>query len=189
MTKQMNFARPLFKPWLLGGIVVLLAIDLWSKAWAFAEVGLFMPAKHVFGEWLSIYCITNAGGIWGVGGDGGFTVALTVIRVIAVVFLVVFINRQHQRNTIGLATLGLLLAGALGNLYDNLSPIMPWQGNGEVRDFIMFQVAAPSFIPANVWLFDPFPIFNVADACISIGFVLLLTGVAKLGEGFKPPQQ
>ncbi|MFT7517152.1 MAG: signal peptidase II [Myxococcota bacterium] len=185
----MNFSRPLFKPWLIGGVLLLLIADLWSKAWAFEAVGLHMPAKNVLGEWLSVYCITNAGGIWGVGGGGGFTTVLTIVRLIAVGFLIVFINRQHKKNTIGIATLGLLLAGALGNLYDNLSSVMPWSGNGEVRDFIMFQVSAPSFIPENIWLFDPFPIFNVADACISIGFVLLLTGVAKLGDSFKAPQE
>ena len=103
--------------------------------------------------------------------------------------MIIFIERQHAQNTIGLATLGLLLAGAIGNLYDNLSVVMPWAGNGEVRDFIMFKVPAPGFIPESIWIFDPFPIFNIADACISIGFVLLLTGVAKLGDSFQPPQQ
>jgi len=185
----MTSTRLLFKPWLLLGVVFLIVIDLWSKAWAFDSVRLFMPAEPIFGEWLSIYCKRNAGGIWGVGGDGGFTVALTLIRIIAVAFLIIFIERQHAQNTIGLATLGLLLAGAIGNLYDNLSAVMPWAGNGEVRDFIMFKVPAPGFIPESIWIFDPFPIFNIADACISIGFVLLLTGVAKLGDSFQPPQQ
>ena len=185
----MSSPRPLFKPWLIGGIILLIVLDLWSKAGAFEAVGLFMPAKPIFGDWLSVYCITNAGGIWGIGGEGGFTVFLTIVRLIAVAFLIFFINRQHAANIIGLGTLGLLLAGALGNLYDNLSVVMPWAGNGEVRDFIMFKVSAPSFIPENIWLFDPFPIFNIADACISIGFVLLLTGVAKLGDSFKAPQQ
>jgi lipoprotein signal peptidase len=58
-----------------------------------------------------------------------------------------------------------------------------------VRDFVMFKVASPTTALENVWIFDPFPIFNFADACISIGFVLLLTGVATLGNSFKPPQQ
>jgi lipoprotein signal peptidase len=53
----------------------------------------------------------------------------------------------------------------------------------------MFKVASPVAALENVWIFDPFPIFNFADACISVGFVLLLTGVATLGDSFKPPQQ
>ena len=178
-----------FKHCLYIGVILLIIIDLWSKAWAFDKVGLFMPAQPIFGEWLSVYCITNAGGIWGIGGGGGFTNILTIIRMIAVTFLILYINKQHPKNKVGLCTLGLLLAGALGNLYDNLSVVMPWSGNGEVRDFIMFKVASPTTALENVWIFDPFPIFNFADACISVGFVLLLTGVATLGNSFKPPQQ
>ncbi|MDP6964087.1 MAG: signal peptidase II, partial [Planctomycetota bacterium] len=101
----MSGPRSIMKPWLLGGVILLLLLDLYSKAWAFENVGLFMPPKYVFGEWLSIYCITNAGGIWGLGGGGGFTAFLTIVRLIAVVVLVVFINRQNPHNKLGLATL------------------------------------------------------------------------------------
>ena len=94
----MTSTRLLFKPWLLLGVVFLIVIDLWSKAWAFDSVRLFMPAEPIFGEWLSIYCITNAGGIWGVGGDGGFTVALTLIRIIAVAFLIIS-SKGNTRKT------------------------------------------------------------------------------------------
>ena len=96
------------------------------------------------------------------------------IKPVSFIFLVWFINRQHSENKLGIATLALLLAGAVGNLYDNLSNYMPWPGNGEVRDFLKFQIQSPSFIPDKYWPFDPFPIFNFADSFISIGFILLL---------------
>ena len=35
----------------------------------------------------------------------------------------------------------------------------------------------PDFLP---WLFNPWPIFNFADSCISIGFILLLTGLGRV---------
>jgi lipoprotein signal peptidase len=57
---------------------------------------------------------------------------------------------------------------------------MPWEGNGEVRDFIRVDLGAqpgwwPDVLP---WLFHPWPIFNLADSFIFIGFVLLISGLA-----------
>jgi signal peptidase II len=175
------------KFWLFFGVVFLIILDLWTKHLAFSEVGLYQERK-IFGDWLSVYCITNPGGVWGAGAQSNITGFLTIIRLFAVIFLVWFISRQDVKNQLGAATLGLLLAGAVGNLYDNLSAYMPWPGNGEVRDFIKFQIDSPSFIPDKYWLFDPFPIFNVADSCISIGFILLITGLVKVGSGFIPKE-
>ena len=175
------------KIWLLIVIVSLIILDLWTKELAFTQVGLYQE-KNIFGEWFSVYCITNPGGVWGAGAESNITGFLTLIRLFAVIFLVWFINRQHSENKSGIATLALLLAGAVGNLYDNLSNYMPWPGNGEVRDFLKFQVQSPSFIPDKYWPFDPFPIFNVADSCISIGFILLITGLVKVGDSFAPKE-
>jgi signal peptidase II len=65
-----------------------------------------------------------------------------------------------------LIVLGLILAGALGNLYDNLT-----QPNRAVRDFLLFfhGEGAERIV---------FPAFNVADSCITVGaiglFILLM---------------
>jgi len=162
-------------------VLALVALDLYSKHAVFAEVGLAQPAKPIAGDWLSFYCITNSGGIWGLGNDGSVTGILTIVRLLAVGVLLWFIRNQARENRIGLFTLGLLLAGAIGNLYDNLSAWLPWPGNGQVRDFLMVYVDVPGWWPAFLgWPFDPFPIFNLADAFISVGFVLLISGLAHL---------
>lgn len=166
--------RPLF----LLLVAALLAADLASKAWAFAAV---QPGdqRPVAGSWLSIYCITNPGGIWGLG--QGLTLPLTLVRLAAVGVLLFFVHRQPRANRRGLFVLALLLAGALGNLYDNLAPWMPWPGDGHVRDFVMVHFDEPGWWPGAIgWPFDPWPIFNFADSCIFVGFVLLLTGAAHL---------
>lgn len=166
-------------------VAALLAADLGSKAWAFAAVGEQGGSLPVLGDWLSIYCVRNPGGIWGLGQS--LTLPLTIVRVAAVGVLLLFVNRQARSNRSGIFVLGLLLAGALGNLYDNLSAWMPWAGNGHVRDFVMVRFAEPGWWPGFApWLFDPFPIFNLADSCIFTGFVLLLTGAAQLS--FKRPE-
>lgn len=171
-------AASLRRPWFFALVAVLVAADLATKAWAFAAVGLGKSAP-LLGSWLSVYCITNPGGIWGM--LQNMTIPLTLVRLAAVVVLLFFVSRQPRANRLGLFVLALLLAGALGNLYDNLSPWMPWAGDGRVRDFVMVNFAQPGWWPGALeWPFDPWPIFNLADSCIFLGFVLLLTGVAHL---------
>ena len=146
----------------------------------FAAVGEYQPRELLIGEWHSFYCIRKAGGIWGLGNDSAWvTPVLTVVRMLAVLALILFIRKQSDSNRMGLFTLGLLVAGAVGNLYDNLSAWLPWPGDGKVRDFILVDIPAPSWWPIG-WPLDPFPVFNFADACISVGFILLITGLSQL---------
>ncbi len=176
-------SRGLKRPWFWACVFGLITFDLWSKAAVFSSLGLGGGARPIWGDWLSFFCLTNAGGIWGLGNEGGFTTLLTLVRLAAVGLLVVFVRRQPDENKMGLLTLALLIAGAVGNLYDNLSAWMPWDLDdpGKVRDFVMVRFVEPGWWPhALPWPLDPFPIFNFADACISVGFLLLITGLAKL---------
>lgn len=80
--------------------------------------------------------------------------------VTAVVVVLVVRNLPHAGSLLEPFAYGLLLAGALGNMSDRLlRPHPAGPGRGEVVDFIA----------SDVW-----PTFNVADVCISVGFVLLL---------------
>ena len=78
----------------------------------------------------------------------------------------VIADRADRRRLLTWA-LVLVLAGAVGNLYDNLFTPARREGArfGEVRDFIDVYFAR--------WDWH-FPSFNLADACISVGAVLLL---------------
>src|SRR5690606_40308117 len=89
------------------------------------------------------------------------------LRLVAVVLIVWFAFKTPQRARFTLLALGFILAGALGNLYDNffhrtqyLFSVAP----GAVRDFLYFHNDSPAW---------DFPAFNVADACITVGAVTL----------------
>ena len=56
----------------------------------------------------------------------------------------------------------MLLAGAVGNLYDNLT-VSVRGFEGGVRDFLHFSFGSYEF-----------PAFNVADSCITIGALCLI---------------
>ncbi|HBF23180.1 MAG TPA: signal peptidase II [Planctomycetes bacterium] len=165
--------------WLL--VLLLLGADLWTKAWAwdFAAHGRVV----VLGDWLSVQKVTNSGGVFGLG--QGLRVPLTLLRSLVVLFLLYLVGKQDAESKLSVPTLGLITAGALGNLWDNFSAWAPWSGNGEVRDFIRVDLGpAPDFWPDVLpWIFDPWPIFNLADSCICVGFVLMVTGLAKIRMG------
>ena len=165
-------------------VLLLLFADLWTKSWAFMMIG--DGIVPVSGTWLAFVKVWNPGGVFGLGQN--WTTTLTLIRVIAVFGLFVVAARQADHHRRGLFTLGLLSAGALGNLYDNLSRWLPWDGNGMVRDFVMVDLgSAPTWWPDVIpWLFHPWPIFNLADSCISVGFLLLIFGWAKVQWALNP---
>ena len=82
--------------------------------------------------------------------------ALLIIGVLA--WLLVAVRDGSALNAAGLA---LLLGGAAGNITDRIV-------HGAVTDFL--EVSLP-FIPLQI--FNPWPTFNVADAAITIGAVLI----------------
>lgn len=100
---------------------------------------------------------------------------LVLGRCAAVVVLTILIVRARRGARLYLTSLVLILAGALGNLYDNLfyTPLQPEPGQpfGPVRDFID--------VYFETWDYH-FETFNVADACIVAGIgLLLLSGLGR----------
>ena len=81
--------------------------------------------------------------------------------VTVIVAAVVVRNLPRASGWLDASAYALLLAGALGNVTDRLLR-PPRFARGEVVDFI----------GSSVW-----PTFNIADVCITLGFILLVAGV------------
>lgn len=158
-------------------VAFLIALDLWSKSAVFAWLQSRPPPAgmtyddhghhryELLGEWLSFMLSWNPGMAWGF--DKLPTWLLVGGRCGAVVFLGYLTLRSSPARKAMSAALVLILSGAAGNLYDNLfmPPRRVGARFGEVRDFIDVYFAS----------FDwHFPTFNVADACITVGAVLLI---------------
>ncbi len=144
---------------LWGLIAVIVASDQLTKQWALNRLSDnrvidlvgSLRFKLAFNKGMAFSQATGAGPIIG------------ALGFVVVIVIVVWLRRSAQ----GAAAIaaGLIVGGAIGNLADRLLRGDAWL-RGAVVDFIDVQ-----------W----WPVFNVADAAISIGAVLMV--VASLRKG------
>jgi signal peptidase II len=127
----------------------VVALDQAAKSWALAHA---RDPVHVVWT-LRLFVQFNSGTAFGLGQD---STAIIVGGVIVLVVVLLGLGRQASRSASWPAAvaMGLLLGGALGNLADRLVR----HHHGAVVDFIDLR-----------W----WPVFNIADAAISVGAVLL----------------
>ena len=80
---------------------------------------------------------------------------------LAASILIVYLLKKHERDRFLCFALALVLGGAVGNLIDRVI-------YGAVLDFLLLRW------PGGPRLLDPWPAFNLADSCITIGAALLI---------------
>lgn len=184
-------------------ILAILIADQSLKFWVKTHM-TYQEQIPVLGSWFRLFFIENEGMAWGwqFGGEWG-KMALTLFRLVAVVFGVFYIRSiiRKRYHTGFVVCAGLIFAGALGNLLDSLfyglifsrsdmglplAQLFPPGGgyagflHGRVVDMLYMPIiedkVLPSWIP--MWGGERFtffsPIFNIADASISIGVIVLL---------------
>lgn len=136
-------------------VAVGVALDQITKSWA---VNALDDGRIIDVVWTLRFALGfNSGFAFSQGqGLGPFIGAAAVV--VAILIARAMVTAQHRWSAFGLA---LILSGALGNVADRVFRGDGWL-HGKVVDFIDFQ-----------W----FPVFNVADSCITIGAVLLLVGL------------
>lgn len=133
-------------------IVAFVAVDQLTKSWA---VSALDDGRTIDVVWTLRFALGFNSGI-AFSQAQGLGPIVGIVALVAVAFLVRYmVKATHPLMAYGLAG---ILAGAIGNIADRL-----FRGDGflhgKVVDFIDFQ-----------W----FPIFNVADSCITIGAITLM---------------
>jgi len=135
----------------------LYLLDQFTKNWVIHNVDPSEPRPVLANHYFDLVNVTNDGAAFGsFKGNNGFFIGLSCLALLFVVSLLV---RRRQRDTWRDVSLGLLLAGILGNLTDRLL-------HGHVIDFILMNLR---FWPANPW-----PAFNIADSCICVAVICFL---------------
>ncbi|MEY4398399.1 MAG: hypothetical protein RLZ53_975 [Actinomycetota bacterium] len=145
--------------------VALIAIDQWTKNLALANLPKFQSVPFI-GEVLQFFLVWNDSAAFSIG--FGATWIFTVISSVAAL-VVIWLMMRTASKTWSL-TLSVLLGGIVGNLIDRLTRA-PGFPEGHVVDFLQLPFG--------------FPVFNVADICITFSMtavvILVMRGV-KLGR-------
>lgn len=171
-------------------IALGLGLDLWSKHWAFANVaGVpvqvdrvqvltntgYSPIPHhdamvaIDGRMLNFQLVLNSGAVFGIGAQHRwFFISFSIVAVCIAVWI--FGWRTDARSRWLHLGIGMILAGAMGNLWDRLM-------YGRVRDFL--HMLPERDLPwgiswpggnSEVWPW----VFNVADVLLLAGMAVVL---------------
>jgi signal peptidase II len=147
--------------------VVLYALDLGSKVLALSQLEGQEPVR-VLGGAVYLQIVRNPGAAFSIATGMTWVLALVAIGVVVAIFWIL----PRLRSTGWAIGLGLVLAGALGNLTDRVFRA-PAPLRGHVIDFVSL------FEPNG----DAWPVFNVADSSIVVGGALIVL-MALLGKEY-----
>ncbi|MGT2950801.1 signal peptidase II [Streptococcus cuniculi] len=138
------------------GIVGLIILDQWVKAWTVANVAL-NEQRAFIPKLVNIYYLRNYGAAYSIlQNQQWFFIVVTVLVMTAAIWYFI----KHLKGSLWLLTsLSLVIAGGLGNFIDRIRL-------GYVVD--MFHLD-----------FIDFPVFNVADMCLTVGVAALFICIMK----------
>ncbi len=147
---------------LFGGLAVgLLVLDQLTKYWA-RHAAEFTEGRTIFPLWPGVFelkLIYNKGIAFGMLQGGG--ILLAPIAIIIAAAATYYSYRHPRQAKLVHVTMALLVSGAIGNLIDRL--LM-----GKVTDMFWIRIIN-------------FPVFNIADICITVaGFLLAATSIREM---------
>lgn len=182
---------------LLAGFIILM--DQILKIWI--KLNLQLGEEIKITDWFILHFTENPGMAFGLEWGGNFgKYLLTIFRIIAVIWIFTWLVKlsRNQTNRIAQVSIVLVLAGAVGNLIDSLfygvifsdsfgkvATLFPQEGGysrfmlGHVVDmfyFPLFTLNIPDWSP--IWGSEKFiffqPVFNIADAAITTGVIMMI---------------
>lgn len=195
----MNIKRIVFSRGFIGCVLILLLLVIDQVIKISVKTSMCLHEANHITDWFYITFVENNGMAYGM----TFVpkILLTLFRIFAVTVIGVYLYRQVKKQAKWgyIITLAMVLAGAAGNIFDCLfygqvfseslpNAVASWVHWGEgyapilqgrVVDMFYFPIIdtnLPDWLP--IWGGDHFiffsPVFNFADACISVGVIVLL---------------
>jgi signal peptidase II len=157
--------------WWYGLAALVVLLDQYTKSLASAGLDYGRPVE-VF-SWFNLTLQHNTGAAFSFLSDAGgwqryfFSTVAVVISAVLMVWLYVMPRGQHWLAL----SLGLILGGALGNVWDRLVL-------GHVVDFISVHYGGYYF-----------PAFNLADSAITVGAAVMILDSLFAGRGDSGPEK
>jgi signal peptidase II len=138
--------------------------------------GMFHGQRiRVFGDFFQLTFIENPGMAFGYDPGSSFKFYVSLFSLLASIALIVYLYVSRNRSLSLRISLAFILGGAVGNLIDRMfygvfygyAPLF----YGRVVDFLDFD-----FFHFTIFgrTFERFPVFNLADASVTIGVLILI---------------
>ena len=136
-------------------IISLVAVDLVSKSFAISSLSFGEPS-NTFLPFIDLLLIYNSGIAFGIFDNNGILASniLLLVTFLILCYLIWMIINEPQTNK--KYSLSIVTAGAIGNIIDRAN-------DGQVTDFLHLEILNFSFF-----------VFNLADAFITIGAILII---------------
>jgi signal peptidase II len=171
---------------LMAVAIVVFFLDQASKILVQGSMALG-ESRQVLGDLLRFSYILNPNGLMGLSFGPWTRYLLLPLSLVALAAIIYFYYRWQGRNVLAAVSLGMILAGAAGNLLDRFR-------QGAVVDFIDCEFPNISLAPFK-WGFIKFGgyhlerwyTFNIADSAVLIGVIMLLLITLK-EESQSPPE-
>jgi len=188
-------------------IPLVLFLDQFIKIWVKTNMTLG-ESIPVFNDWFVLHFTENPGMAFGLqfAGEHG-KIILSLFRIAAVIFISWYLYRLLHKNAkkLLIVCISLILAGAIGNILDSAfyglifsestlystAEFMPGEGgyaaflHGNVVDMLRFwliDTTLPEWFPVRGgqrFIFFK-PVFNIADAAITTGALILIVFQKKI---------
>lgn len=146
-------------------IPVIFALDRVTKYLIMQDLPILGEIK--INSFFSIVHVRNLGGVFGILNQGGYARYVFLIIPTLVAAVLVYVLIRYTMSNARTLALSLILAGALGNIYDRFF-------YGSVVDFLDF------YYGRYHW-----PAFNVADIAVSVGIGLIVVLEIIMGKNVK----
>tara|TARA_B100000965_G_C19581042_1_gene753537 strand:+ start:1076 stop:1564 length:489 start_codon:yes stop_codon:yes gene_type:complete len=136
-------------------IISLVAVDLVSKSFAISSLS-FGESSTTLLPFVDLLLIYNSGIAFGIFDNNGILASniLLLVTFLILCYLIWMIINEPQTNK--KYSLSIVTAGAIGNIIDRAN-------DGQVTDFLHLEILNFSFF-----------VFNLADAFITIGAILII---------------
>ncbi len=134
--------------------IFIVLIDQFSKYLMFYNKELFINKDFLL---FKLDFVKNYGAAFNI--LSGSRIFLSLISILFSILLIYLILRKNTLNSLDLYSYSFILGGTIGNGIDRIC-------NGFVVDFINLNIIN-------------FPVFNIADISINIGFIFLLYNIFK----------
>lgn len=142
--------------------VLIVVLDQLTKFIVHSTMNLY-DSIQVVPYLLNFTYIRNEGIAFGIYFEGAETIFI-VLPILITIYLFYLLKNEEFQDKFSQIALFLIIAGAVGNIIDRIF-------RGYVVDFI------------DIYVFNyHWPAFNIADSCISVGFVILIFNILFLNK-------